>query len=322
MRLRYHQLSNALFIRFEMTTMKHDRHLFVLGDWTALRFATLLAGIASLAPISEAASVTLSARTEGGRIAVVPDEMSCAAPSCVVEEPSRTPVGLFAEPEAGYRFKGWDGACENAIGPLCTLPPADGAFSLGAYFVRDDRLQSLAQTKALLLLHGAESDSSVWNEFVKQRFDNRCPTIRGGVVLGEDSLDAGNQVYCYRVDFGYFDAAAPKLQTADALAADDPAAFEHWRHEVRAAILGIHDRHPKIELVLVGHAQGGWAARGFLRAETPESRDVVGLLTLGAGQDADALQQTRLDLPAVNPEEEAGINWALNRMLPSWWTLQ
>jgi hypothetical protein len=303
-----------------MTTMKNDRHLFAAEEWTALRFATLLAGIASLAPLSEAASVTLAARTEGGRIAVVPDETSCASSACVLNEPDQALIGLFAEPEAGYRFKGWDGACENVVGPLCTLTPADGAFDLGAYFVRDDRFQALAHAKALLLLHGAEDKSTVWNEFVKQRFADRCPSIRGGVVIGADSIDADNQVYCYRVDFGYYDAATPKLQSGNAPSAADPSAFEHWRHEVRAAVLGIHDRHPSIELVLVGHAQGGWAARGFLRSDAPESRAVVGLLTLSAGQDESVAQRTRLDLPAVNPEEEAGINWALGQMMQGWWT--
>ncbi|TAN46451.1 MAG: hypothetical protein EPN21_20420 [Methylococcaceae bacterium] len=245
------------------------------------------------ATLSHAATATLELSVEGaggGRI-VSAGGVQCPA-SCAVAAQEQALVSLFAVADSGYRFDSWQGACEAAIGPLCTLAATPGTV-ISARFVQDHVEQG--QTKALLLLHGANANYAAWNEFVKQRFNDRCPIIRGGVVLGGDSFDPGNGVYCYRIDFGYY-ATAPKA--AAARAQDDAATLKQLGHEVRAAVLGILGRHPKLSLVLLGHDRGGQAAREFLLSNAQERGTVAGLLTIDTRQAAPG-QDQGAPLPAV-----------------------
>lgn len=270
-----------------------------------LRWLACCLGILG-ATLAHAATVTLELSVEGGgggRI-ISAGGVQCPA-SCAVAAPEQSLVSLFAVAAPGYRFDSWQGACEAAIGPLCTLA-ADPGTALSARFVRDE--VEHGQSKALLLLHGANANYAAWNKFVKQRFNDRCPTIRGGVVLGGDSLDPDNGVYCYRIDFGYY-ATAPKA--AGARAGNDSATLKQLGHEVRAAVLGILGRHPQLSLVLLGHERGGEAAREFLLSNAQEREAVAGFLSIDTRQ-AVPSQEPRPPLPALERLQYAQFEVALD----------
>ncbi|MDP2902266.1 MAG: hypothetical protein Q8N96_04055 [Methylovulum sp.] len=259
----------------------------------------------------------------GGHIASASGDMDCM-PGCTLQIPSQALVSLFAVADKDYRFQGWNGACVNTIGPLCTLKPS-GNISLGARFVKT-KVPKMP-VKALLLLHDEGVKHTVWNEFVKQHFNNRCPVVYGGVVLGEDSYDPHNNVYCYRIAFGYYDMlniAAKTLQDNASVGKAKPRfSSKRLGYEVRAAALGLLKRHPKLSLTLVGQARAALAAQSFLQADIAENSGVVGLLALQQaghnGADAlDNLASPVLKLDA-EPEQDAKISAALAQLTNSWW---
>lgn len=282
--------------RVSHAAKRHTVSLKVLR-WLACCLGILGATLAH----AETATLELGVEGGGGRI-ISAGGVQCPA-NCAVTAAEQALVSLFAVADPGYRFDSWQGACEAAIGPLCTLTAKPG-MALSARFVRDE--VEHGQSKALLLLHGANANYAAWNEFVKQRFNDRCPTIRGGVVLGGDSFDPDNGVYCYRIDFGYY-ATAPKAASAR----DDSATLKQLGHEVRAAVLGILGRHPKLSLVLLGHERGGEAAREFLLSNAQEREAVAGFLSVDTRQAAPS-QEQRLPLPALERLQYAQFEVALD----------
>jgi hypothetical protein len=223
----------------------------------------------------------------GGRIVGASGGVQCAS-TCSVNVQDRALLSLFAVPDAGYRFQGWEGACQDTLGPLCT-PVADGNLAVRAQFVLNDAPSEPA--KALLLLHGANENHEAWNEFVKQRFGDRCPTVHGGVVLGDDAYDPRNDVYCYRIDFGYYDVANGFGNAGRTWG--DRSTLRQLGYEVRAAVLGILDRHPALSLMLLSHDRGGQAAREFLLSNAPERRVIAGLLAIDSPSRATATGRGR-----------------------------
>jgi pimeloyl-ACP methyl ester carboxylesterase len=235
--------------------------------------------------------VSLNLTLEGagqGRVTSDPPGIDCP-PDCTKNYASGTLVSLFAAPSAGFRFAGWDGACKAFTGPLCTLKLTRKRGAT-ARFAVDSRTH--AKVKALLLLHGMNSSHETWNEFVRLRFNDRCTRIHGGVVMGADAPSANNNVLCYRIDFGFYDdlggrkglegLTPAQIRSAGQLPAGDFSTFRQLGHELRAAIIGILDRHPKATIVMVGHSRGGLAARAFSQSNAPERDAVIGLLTAGA----------------------------------------
>lgn len=278
----------------------------------------------------QAAAFTLDVQVAdgiGGRVVSVPGNTDCV-PYCTIEASSRSVVSLFALPDKAYRFDGWTEACVHTIGPLCTLIPSEN-IRLSARFVKVEAPQP--PTKALLLLHNEGAKHTVWNEFVKQRFNNRCPVIYGGVVLGDDSFDPRNKVYCYRIAFGYYDMLKHS-KAGDGRQMKKRFSSKYLGYEVRAAVLGVLNRHPNLSLTLVGQARAALAARSFLQSDTAEGSDVVGLLALQQfsddGNDAasepfygEAFQTERvavLELEA-GPEQDGKISAALAQLTKSWW---
>jgi len=279
------------------------------------------------------AAVTLDIQVadgSGGRIVSTPDNADCA-PNCTIQTPLQSVVSLFALPDKNYRFHGWDGACANTIGPLCTLRP-DGNTRLSARFVKTETPEIPA--KALLLLHGEGLKHSVWNEFVKHRFNNRCPVIYGGVVLGEDSFDPRNNVYCYRIAFGYYDRLThtPTTGALQKTGTDRNLkkrfSSKQSGYEIRAAVLGIESRHPDLSLTLVGQAHAALAAQSFLQADSTEPGEISGLLALqpsspktkhGVRSGPFKISRTDALILNANPEQEGKISAALAQLTKSWW---
>ena len=262
----------------------------------------------------------------GGRVAIVPGDTDCTL-GCSIQAPPHSLLSLFALPDQGYRFQGWNGACAGTLGPLCTLRAGE-PIDVSAHFARAEMPQ--APIKALLLLHGEGARHTVWNEWVKQRFNNRCPVIYGGVVLGEDSFDPRNNVYCYRIAFGYYDMLDHNAAKALQKAGDTPkTSGKQLGYEVRAAVLGLLNRHPELSLTLVGQARAALAAQSFLQADTEERSRVIGLLALQQSSDDDEqavygplYRETGgiavLQLEA-GPEQDGEISAALGGLTKSWW---
>lgn len=270
----------------------------------------------------------------GGRVTTVPSHTGCQK-NCTIQTTSEALVSLFAIPDKGYRFQGWGGACVNTIGPLCTLKAIEDS-GVDASFVKTESVH--APTKALLLMHDARGKPTVWNEFVNQNFNNRCPVVYGGVVLSEDSFDPHNKVYCYRIAFGYYDLLKVNKtkMLSDAVLDGNKKKSDFFgkqlSNEVAAAMLGILNRHPKLSLTLVGQVSAAIAAQHFLQTNTVVGGDVVGLLALQRsglaenaadydGQDHVGFKPETtayLSLDA-NPKQGAKISAALTQLTKSWW---
>jgi len=158
----------------------------------------------------------------------------------------------------------------------------------------------VAGQRVLLLLHGMNSDPyTPWNEFVKIRFNNSAPVIRGGVCWACPIADA-NGVVCYRIAFGSYDLTSGRTGVAPTSgpplsAANDPhkdqygaeggdySTFDTLGLEVWEAVNYILSVYPSAQVTLLGHSRGGIAARAFLQmaASSPEKASVVALLTTG-----------------------------------------
>jgi hypothetical protein len=256
----------------------------------------------------------------------MPGNMACT-PYCTVQTPPQALISLFATPDKGYRFKNWAGACVKTVGPLCTLKSQENS-RVTAHFIKTKAPQSPA--KALLLLHDADAKHTVWNDFVKQRFNNQCPVIYGGVLLEKEPMVSANKVYCYRVSFGYYDRLkqSENLKLAKQTISDSTPKKNshrtHFAYEVQAAVLGILERHPNLSLTLIGQGQGALAARTFLQSDTDLTTHVVGLLALqpahstGTGNGYPATLPPLLTLEA-EPDQDAKISAALTQLTQSWW---
>ena len=224
-----------------------------------------------------------------GRVLSVPAGIQC--PGDCWESYATAPgalVTLFATPNPGYRFASWDDACSGEKAATCRLTVPISR-RVVARFAKDTNTEG--PVKALLLLHGMNSNAYTWNEFAKLKFGDACNRIVDGVRQGADAVNPTNGVYCYRLEFGMYDRLSGRVglegltpglaKNQGQLLAGDFSTFGQLGLEVRAAIRAILNRHPKAEIVLVGHSRGGLAARAFLQAGSPERASVVGLLTLG-----------------------------------------
>jgi Divergent InlB B-repeat domain len=303
---------------------------------TVGRQLLLIAAILAAFPLNVSA-VTIAVQVidgSGGRVTNVPSNTGCQQ-NCIIRTASETMVSLFAIPDKDYRFQGWDGACVNTIGPLCTLKTIEDSRVI-ARFVKSKSVH--APIKALLLLHDIGDKPIVWNEFVNQNFNNRCPVIYGGVVLAEDSFNPHNKVYCYRIAFGYYDLLNVSKTTmlGDAILDGNKKNADFFgkqlSNEVAAAVLGILNRYPQLSLTLVGQASAASAAQHFLQINTVVRADIVGLLALqrsGLAENAadhealghvgfkpDGAAYLSLD---ANPKQVAKISAALEQLPKSWW---
>src|SRR5438270_3604924 len=61
--------------------------------------------------------------------------------------------------------------------------------------------------KILLLLHGMNSSPSTWNSFVASQFSNsnNKGILLGGVLVNTPPTPNSKGVYCYAVQFGFYD---------------------------------------------------------------------------------------------------------------------
>lgn len=160
------------------------------------------------------------------------------------------------------------------------------AFSLAGH--------AAAGPKILLLLHGMNSSPTTWNSFVASQFSssNNKGVIRGGVLVSPAAPTPNSKgVYCYAVDFGFYDKTGGRtgLEGVSANNATLPTAgdftdFSLLGKEVDNAITYLLTTYPDAQITLLGHSRGGIAARSYLQnpaSVAPKSR-VISLLTSGA----------------------------------------
>ena len=147
-------------------------------------------------------------------------------------------------------------------------------------------------TNVVLFLHGMNSSSGTWKDFVVKYFANaNCPGIYDGKIVAAAKPNAQN-TYCYRINFGAFDDASPNKGLEDAWeygesngynSAGDYSTFNQLGLEVNRAVAAIKDALPNAQILLVAHSRGGLAARTFLHnaAYAKNKAGVVGLITTG-----------------------------------------
>lgn len=151
----------------------------------------------------------------------------------------------------------------------------------------------------VLLLHGMNSNTDTWQQFVDSHFGGLgapiVADIRDGDIWGYARRNSAG-VVCYRVQFGAYDLASTRVGLEDVRATDpgydtvtrrcgDFETFEELGTEVGDAITLLRARHRNARIVLVGHSRGGLSARAFLEGpsatadNTAAKAAVIGLLT-------------------------------------------
>lgn len=219
--------------------------------WLSMAFLSLMPGIA---PAADA----------GGSVARLPGDA--------------TAITYLAQPDVGYRFAGWQGDCEATIGPLCTLGRAP-VRPITAHF-QPNRIEAVA-AGAVLLLHGTGQDRRVWDEVVNRQFGGHCPTVYGGVILSQATQPEAGPLRCYRIEFGYYEAVDDGHT-----ASGDQSTTEQLTAELRAAVVGLQQRHPQLKLVLAGSGRGHQLARRFLQKGGRQRQAVAGIVEVADGEGA------------------------------------
>jgi hypothetical protein len=136
-------------------------------------------------------------------------------------------------------------------------------------------------------------------------------------------MDPGNDVFCYRIDFGFYDSLNPHPSIEGLHSNGDFSSLEQLGFEIRAAVDAILGRHPELSLALLNNVRGGDAAREFLISGAPEADAVIGLLNLVHANTA--LENNHPDKVVewnllADPEAEAAIVKALSGLTKTWWT--
>lgn len=223
----------------------------------------------------------------GGKIVGSENSTGCLH-NCTLQTNSKKLISLFAIADQGYRFAGWDGGCESHLGPLCTLILKEN-IKVGARFVKTG--STSAPSQAILLLHDINEHQTVWNDYINQKFNSHCPVIYGGVLLGKDSIDPYAKTHCYRISFGYYKLLQHEMAAKGILTDRSPRddrenqlPSKYLGNEIRAAILGILNRQPKLLLTLVSHGKATLAAQSFLLSGNEEKNAVSSLLALTSSE--------------------------------------
>ena len=182
-----------------------------------------------------------------------------------------------------------------------------GTMYIGIYGYVSGNYKLLAKEsppKAVLLLHGLNSDASTWNALKIKEFNDKCTTL----PLSGSIENANNRgVSCFALNFGGYDRYG--LKGLDNISCDvdigcqgDYSSFSQLGQEVNNAIttikqyLGNHT-----EIVLLGHSRGGLAARSFMQGGYENKNSVLSMITTGTphkgtpfGRIYDYLQQNCL----------------------------
>ncbi len=178
--------------------------------------------------------------------------------------------------------------------------------------------------RVLLLLHGMNSKPSAWNDFTAENFNNQAPILQNGMNASRiPAQPNAHGVYCYRVDFGFYDGQINNGRVGlEGLRATgdmggDFSTFDTLGLEVFEAVNYVLATHSSPRITLLGHSRGGLAARAFLQEQlsSNEKNSIVALLTTGTPHQGSPLgrlynyfdQHPRANAEG-NPEED---DWKL-----------
>lgn len=160
--------------------------------------------------------------------------------------------------------------------------------------------------KAVLLLHGMNSNRKTWNKLVSNNagFDGQCPNIREASFKTVKLQPNSEGIYCMRFDFGGLDRSpsAPKgldnkICSESGGCSGDYSTFAMLGREINSAINGVKSRlGNNVQIVLLGHSRGGLAAREFLQGNTANKANTVGLITTGTPHAGSPLRRYLLRL--------------------------
>jgi len=147
--------------------------------------------------------------------------------------------------------------------------------------------------KILLLLHGMNSSPSTWISFVASQFSNsnNKGILWGGVLVNTPPTPNSKGVYCYAVQFGFYDKTYGRTGLEGVTAnnstlptAGDFTDFNQLGTEVDNAITYLLTTYPGAQITLLGHSRGGIAARAYLQNPTSVAPkpSVISVLTTGS----------------------------------------
>lgn len=181
----------------------------------------------------------------------------------------------------------------------------------GAQFVKVS-LPLSTGPNILLLLHGMNSNTATWDEYVKKKFGSPVGKWARDIFTEKNKLEGDDPslshgIRCYRLQFGGYENPASKAKGLEedvtvqktpnylkdrSIRCGDFETFEELGQEIDKAISFLirkyqDSKYPdgNIQVVLLGHSRGGIAARKFLEMKTTSEESkkvVVGLITTGS----------------------------------------
>lgn len=163
-------------------------------------------------------------------------------------------------------------------------------YQSGSYGLVANLSESINAKKAVLLLHGLNSSSKTWDDFIDNNkgFDGKCTIL----TKNTSSYKAPNSegVHCFNMNFGYYDKISNEKDyllygcKEENGCNGDYSTFSQLGDEVRNSVLRIESLlGSDVEIILLGHSRGGLAARAFLQdySRTKAVNNIKGLITTG-----------------------------------------
>jgi triacylglycerol esterase/lipase EstA (alpha/beta hydrolase family) len=164
------------------------------------------------------------------------------------------------------------------------------------------------------------SSPSTWNDFVASQFSNsnNKGVIRGGVLVNAKPVANSKGIYCYAVEFGFYDVSGGRtgLEGVSAANATLPTAgdfsdFAALGHEVQDAITYLLTAHPSAQITVLAHSRGGIATRAFLQNPASANKaSVISVLTTGSPHKGSRLGRI-YDFLAANPRSTNPSDWSI-----------
>lgn len=165
--------------------------------------------------------------------------------------------------------------CSAWLGVALTVSSPGQSRTPGERALPTSPLQSQASPKpgktVYLLLHGLNSDASIWDAFVARAFARQCPVLTGTIL----DTNVGGAL-CYRYNFlTRIGADGRKWRNGDG------GNFAQLGGEVARVVEELRSKLAPSAIVLIGHSRGGLAARAFLQDWPNPPGIKFGLLTIG-----------------------------------------
>lgn len=224
------------------------------------------------------------AGTGYGSVSSNPSGINCGT-TCSTKFNANTNITLTATPDSSSIFSGWSGACSGTGSCIVYM---NSAKNVTATFTKQTK------KKAILLLHGLNSDPNTWKSFASYNLYGsigKCSVIykgtNQGYLLTYDNISYNDPslLNCYATKFGAYDSLVSfnggKCPNG-AGCKGDYSTYANLGREVEDSIKYILSQlGTNTEIILLGHSRGGLAARAYLQGNYINKSKVVGLITTG-----------------------------------------